>query len=344
MANPILDFLTNGNFKKEILTNALLLKDKDQESLHKLARDKRREFFPSDEVEVRSVIEISNMCQQSCNFCNINLYSKKNKYMIKHEELIGIVRHLYQDKERRVFLIQSGELAAESYIDFVSKAISDIKRNLNDLIIILCLGNLSYNQYKQLHDSGADRYILKFETSNPLLYNQIKPSDTLTERLKCIKMLTELGFEVGSGNMIGLPGQTLDDIVNDLLFLGTLKLTMASTSVFFPGEESNYRNESAGDPEMALNYMALLRIMYPNMLIPTTSCLEKVKKDGQYLGLMAGANTVTIHDGTPEDSKKHFPIYSINRFTPDEKHLKDIVRKADLKFSSSHLKPEATKG
>ncbi len=139
--------------------------------------------------------------------------------------------------------------------------------------------------------------------------------------------------------MIGLPGQSINDIAKDLLLIGRLKLKMASTSIFIPGEVSVYRDRPAGDVNVTLNYTALLRIKYPSLLIPTTSSLEKAKKNVQYLGLMAGANTVTIHDGTPPKLKKYFPIYSLKRVTPDEKYIRHIISKAALKIAPGALEP-----
>lgn len=329
----LLQTLVNCDFKKDLLYDALLLKGEERKQLFELAGKKRSEYFPSEEVEVRSVIEISNICKRKCNFCNINSYSKNRKrYIIKYNELMKIVEHLYHIKKRRVLLLQSGENRSQKYIDLVCKCVSNMKQKFKDLIIILCLGKLSHKQYRQLRTSGADRYILKFETSNPMLYKQIKPDDSLEERIECLKMLNKVGFDVGTGNIIGLPNQTIEDIVNDLLFIRRFKLTMVSTSVFIPGEDSNYCNKPMGDLNITLNYMALMRIIYPRMLIPSTSSLEKAKRGEQYLGLMAGANAVTIHDGTPPELKKHFPIYSLNRFIPDEKYIKNIVRKAHLHF------------
>lgn len=333
MDKHILQALAKRNFRKDILRKALLLKGSRQKQLFKLARDKRCEFFPSQRVELRSVIEISNICQRSCNFCNINLYAKiPQRYTLKYAEIIKIIEYIYYKKKRRVILLQSGENRSQKYIDFIAQCVSKIKDKFNDITIILSLGNLSRNQYRQLRDSGADRYILKFETSTPKLYKQIKPVDTLEERVKCIRQLCEIGFDVGTGSIIGLPNQTIDDIVNDLIFMRNFKLTMASCSVFFPGEHSNYRRMPAGDIGIALNYMALMRLMYPWLLIPSTSSLERVKKGAQYLGLLAGANAVTIHDGTPKEFKKSFPIYSVKRFTPGERFIKDIVGRAGLHF------------
>ena len=122
------------------------------------------------------------------------------------------------------------------------------------------MGNLSYSQYSLLKNAGADRYIIKFETSNSALYKTIKPNDTLENRIECINSLNKLGFEVGTGNIIGLPGQDIEDIVNDLFLLKEFQITMASASVFIPGEASEYSDKKPGDIYLTLNYMALMRI------------------------------------------------------------------------------------
>lgn len=333
MDESVFLMLGKGEFGKDTASRVLLSKGEEQKQLFQLAQKKRDEYFPSKKVEVRRVIELSNICQQDCNFCNINSYSKKKKYLIGFDTFLHQAEYVY-NKSTKVLLLQSGENRSQSYVDFVSKCIASAKEKYNDLTIILCLGNLNYEKYKQLRESGADRYILKFETSNPVLYKQIKPGDSLNERLECINMLGELGYEVGSGNIIGLPNQTIEDIVNDLFFIEKLKLKMISTSVFIPGEESNYRSEQSGDLDITLNYMALMRIKYPRMLIPSTSSLEKARAGGQYLGLTAGANTVTIHDGTPVECKEFFPIYSVRRFTPAEDYVKEIVARANLIFNN----------
>lgn len=324
----------NGFEKEDTIRKALAFRGEDQEGLFRLARETRREFFPHNEVEVRSVIEISNICKQKCRFCGMNVYSKRERYVIRDRDLLEISEDIYS-RGRRVLLLQSGENSSREYIDFICTCLEALKRKFSDLAIILCLGELSFAQYRQLKEAGADRYILKFETSNPVLYEKIKPGDSLQARIECIRMLIELGFGVGSGNIIGLPGQTMQDIVNDLLFLSGFDLVMTSTTVFIPGEDSDYRDEPMGDADTALNFMALMRILYPKMLIPSTSSLEKARKGGQYLGLEAGANAVTVHDGTPAEMKRLFPIYSVNRFTPNEKYMRDIVSRARLKFPES---------
>ncbi len=137
--------------------------------------------------------------------------------------------------------------------------------------------------------------------------------------------------------MVGMPGHYVDVIIVYLMLMGVFDLTMISCTVFIPGENCGYKDEPLGDVDFAFNSMALMRIMFPHRLMPTTSCLEKCRPGGQFIGLQAGANTVTIHDGTPENFKKMFPIYSTNRFTPGNNHLLKAVEKAGLTISTHPL-------
>jgi biotin synthase len=327
----ILRRLEENDYGRENLAEALQLRGKEQEELFALARRRRDRSYPDRTVEVRSVIEISNVCRQRCNFCGIGEGSDE-RYTISRDVFLATVSFLYA-KGRRFLLIQSGENGSREFVAHVTDCLLELKSRFPDMAVILCLGNLEEAQYRQLKEAGAESYILKFETANDTLYRELKPRDTLKRRLACIESLFRVGFKVGSGDIVGLPGQTLDDLVDDLLLLGKYDLSMQSCSVFIPGERSKYRDEPMGSLDLTLNMMALMRIMYPRRLMPTTSSLEKPRPEGQYLGLMAGANTVTCHDGTPSELKQLFPIYSGKRFTPAGDHLAQIVHKAGLSFS-----------
>jgi len=324
--------LKAGDYSRETLTQALACRGRAQRRLFALARQRREAHFPSRAVQMRSVIEISNICRQRCNFCNIG-HTDQSRYVITQDEFLALADRIY-NKERRVLLIQSGENHSQIFVDHVCRCLEALTQRYRDLKIILCLGNLKAAQYRQLRAAGAEWYILKFETSNPKLYRKLKPRDTLTHRLECLASLLRAGFKVGSGDMVGLPGQTIADLVNDLYLLGQSKLIMQSCSVFIPGEKSKCAAAPMGDLNLTLNMMALMRIMYPDRLSPTTSSLEKALQGGQYLGLMAGANAVTVHDGTPAHLKSLFPIYSTKRITPQDEYLRTIVRKAGLKLAS----------
>ena len=327
--DELLARLEANDFSDEVLRAALALEGEEQQALFALARARRHERFPDDQVQVRSVIEISNVCRQKCLYCAIGRTSQERNFTLDAKTMAGLMDHLY-DTGRRTVLLQSGENLDERFVSDVVSAVADVKRRRADLRLILCMGDLSEADYQRLYDAGATDYILKFEASRDSLFSACKPRDSLSNRLACIRALHKIGYRVGSGNIVGLPGQTMDDLVADLKLAHELPLAMNSTTIFVPAENTEYANEPPGDPVLTLNMMALLRIMNPHRLMPTTSSLQKMMKDGQYLGLMAGANTVTIHDGTPEEFHKIFPIYSAKRVRPQLDHFKEIVERAGL--------------
>lgn len=319
--------------KKNInsLIKALLLTEGSQESLFLEARKERERSFFDNRIEIRSVIEFSNICRQVCNYCGMNRRSKIERYVLKRDEFLSQIEFIY-NRGRKVIVVQSGEIGPNKTIMSLCDMIAAAKSRFTDIEFIGSFGSLQKNQFRRLKEAGISRYILKFETSNPRLYRRIKPYDTLKNRVKCIEYLIELGFRVGTGNIVGLPGQTAEDIAKDLIFIDNFELSMASTSVFIPHSQSKFRRYPAGNIDLALNYIALMRILYPKLIIPSTSCLEILREKGQYLGLMAGANAVSIHDGTPAAIKKLYTIYNHDRFQPDERFVNRIIKKAKNKL------------
>lgn len=315
---------------KENIAKALLCKNKAQQDLFEYARYVRDKIFLK-KVEVRSVIEYSNICQRSCNYCGMNRDSLVKRYILSERDFLKRIEMLYSNG-RRVIMVQTGEFNSGKYFDTLYKLLKHVKDSYADLTLICSLGKLSEYKYKKLRDIGIERYLLKFETSDKKLYAKIKPSDNLLNRLKHIKILKKLGFQVSSGNITGLPGQSIESLINDLLLLKSLDLPMVSTSVFVPNNMSNYRDYPPGNINLVLNFTALLRIICPEALIPATSSLELVSKDAQYLGLMAGANVVTLHDGTPKKYEDKYIIYKKERYTPTDILFK-IVKRSGLELS-----------
>jgi len=314
----------------------MFLRNDDQKNLFALARERRDDAFSMRQVEIRSVIELSNICRQMCRYCSMSRGSNIERYTMDECHVLEMADFLY-GCGRRVLLLQSGENPSPNFVTFVEECVRKIKACHPKFVIILCLGNLTMAQYQRLKDAGAERYVLKFETSNPELYRALKPSDTLKRRMECLHLLQEVGFKVGSGNMVGLPGQTIDDIVDDLYLVGSDDLSMMSCTVFIPGEACDFHKEPKGDVEMALNFMALMRILYPKRLMPTTSALETAKHGGLLAGLEAGANTITIHDGTPPELADLFPIYTKKRITPNAKFIEELLTKTNLTISTGPL-------
>jgi len=320
------------NLDREKIKEILYFKNEEQEELFSIARKIRENSIFKNFVELRSVIEISNICSQNCKYCSIGK-NKKNYFTLSNNVILEKIKFL-ADLGRKTFLLQSGENKNQKFIDDISQCCTEILKQYPDLKIILCMGNLSKEQYKQLKESGASRYILKFETSNEAHHKFVRPNDTIQNRLDCINNLIELGFKVGSGNIVGLPNQTLDNLVDDLILIDKLDLSMVSSTIFIPNEFSEFKNCPIGDLDLTLNYLAILRILKPNCLIPSTTSLSKQDRNGQLKGLLAGCNTVTVHDGTPEEYEKNFLIYSKNRFSPKEDFCFEIIKQANLNYKA----------
>lgn len=328
MEKEITEHIRDLDFEQ--IKRCLLLKGQEQDELFRLARQVRDTSIFGKNVELRSVIEVSNYCRQACRYCGIK--NKSNKYILSKEEIIQRIEFLV-NLGRRTILIQSGEFVEQDFIDNIAYCCSEAIRKYPDIRFILCMGNLSKEQYKQLKDAGVKRYILKFETSNPEHHHYCRPKDTLSNRIECIQTLINLGFQVGTGNIIGLPKQTIDDLVNDLIFTTKFKLSMVSATKFIPSKTSEFKDAKMGDINLTLNFIALLRILHPECLIPATSSLEMKNKSGQLMGLLVGCNTLTIHDGTPKQYEKDYPIYKENRFKPTENYCNELIKQAGMTAS-----------
>ena len=313
---------------KNILLEKLSLRGNEQEKLFEVARYVRNNGKFGNKAEFRSVIELSNICRQKCRYCSIGR-DNSHVYKLSYDEIFSVIKRL-GERGRRTFLLQSGESVSQSYIDEIAEVCKNSVALYPDIQIILNLGNLSDSQYIQLKNSGAERYLLKFETSNSELHKFCRPTDSFENRLAHIKKLISLGFKVGTGNIVGLPKQTADDLVEDLILTTKLDLSMVSASKFIPNPQTEFKNEPSGDINLTLNYIALLRILNPNCLIPSTSSMKSNGIDGQLMGLRAGCNTVTVHDGTPSSKESEFNIYSKNRFTPQEDYCLKIVEQAGM--------------
>lgn len=313
---------------RKLLKQKLLAKDDEQEKLFEYARNVRNSSKFGKNVEFRSVIELSNICRQKCRYCSIGR-DNSNSYKLTYEEIFSVIKRL-TSRGRRTFLLQSGESVSRSFIDEISKVCKDSVELCPDIKIILNLGNLEDEQYLQLKNSGAKRYLLKFETSNSELHKFCRPSDSFENRLAHINKLIDMGFQVGTGNIVGLPRQTVDDLIDDLILTTKLNLSMVSASKFIPNSQTEFKEEPMGDIDLTLNYIALLRILNPNCLIPSTSSMKSNGIDGQLMGLLAGCNTVTVHDGTPTSKEADFNIYTKDRFTPQEDYCYKIIEQADM--------------
>ena len=272
--------------KKEIV--ALLSDDANEQELFKRADDVRRKNV-GDEIHLRGLIEFSNICRNNCLYCGIRRDNKKVcRYRLSEEELIKTARQ-GADMGFKTIVMQSGE---DMYFtaERLCRIISAIKKF--DVAITLSIGERSYDEYKAFREAGADRYLMRIETTDKELYHRLDPQMSWQHRYECLLMIKELGYELGSGIMVGLPGQTLESIANDLLFLQDLEIDMAGIGPFIPHPDTPLAGESGGSLSLALRTMAVMRIMLPDINIPATTAMESLHPNGRIMALQAGANVV----------------------------------------------------
>lgn len=298
-----------------------------QQRLFRQAR-KIRQQYHGDRVVLRGVIEISNYCQKNCDYCAMRTTNQKlDRYRLSAEQILAIANQIKQANIPIIFLQGGQDRQCDPILEEV---IPELKKQLN-LNVLLCLGERPKEVYQKFAELGADSYILKFETSDPGRYQNIAHTPLL-RRLQCIRWLQEAGFQVGTGNIVGLPHQTIESLAEDILLALEIKPDFVSSSPFIPNQDTPLENLPYGDLNLTLNTMAIYRILLPSCLIPTVSALEKIQKGGQLMGLNAGANILTINF-TPPKCRDNYAIYSKQRFVVSIDHAQQTIEQAGL---SSH--------
>jgi biotin synthase len=284
-----------------------------------------RQQHQMDQVHLRGVIEISNFCQKNCNYCAMRAANHNlERYRLSASEILDIAAQIHRLGIGTLFL-QAGQ---DPQCDAILQEVIPAVKKQFGLHVLLCLGEYPRATYVRWRALGADSYILKFETSEPERYRQIAHTP-LTRRLQCIRWLQEIGFQVGTGNIVGLPGQTLDTLVRDILLMQEIRPDFASASPFIPNENTPLATQAAGSVRRTLNIMAIFRILFPQALIPSVSALEKREPGGQLAGLNAGANVITINF-TPPQCRSKYLIYSQDRFVVSLDHAKSIIHQAGM--------------
>lgn len=320
---PEMDALVSHSANKVEILRLLTCEGEAQQALFRAARAVRL-AAGADAVKLRGVIEITNYCQKHCDYCALRPQNKEMvRYRMDVDTILAITEGIVAEGITTVFL-QSGQDPKSD--DIVFEVIPRI-RTLG-VNVLLNLGEKSRDTYARYVAAGADSYILKFETSDPDLYEKIVGSP-LAKRLECTRWIREVGMKLGTGNIIGLPGQTLDTLVEDILLAQEMQPDFVSSSPFIPNENTPLESLGMGDLQLTLNSIAICRLLFPNALIPAVSALEKIRKGGQLLGLKAGANVLTINF-TPKDFRDKYAIYSKERFVVSLDHARATISGAGL--------------
>lgn len=288
---------------KQIL---FLLNLQDATPLYKKA-DQIRKKFVGDEIYLRGILEISNICRKNCNYCGIRGHNTQlQRYRMPEAEILQSCQQMEKQGITTVVL-QAGEdpfLSKEK----VGKLINKIRSNTN-LAITLSFGEADSATYKFWRDCGMDRYLLRFETSDQELFKFCHPDDNFDERLDCIKNLQKLGIQTGSGFLIGIPQQTQEQLAQDIIFCSNLKLDMIGVGPFIPNQNTPFSNtKNPFTPQIFYKVVSLLRLLNKHAHLPSTTAFDAIEKNGRQLLLQRGAN-VFMPNITPQKYRKFYQLY-----------------------------------
>lgn len=284
----------------------LSLSDEGQmKSLFAFAEGIRKECVGNG-IFLRGIIEFSNFCRNSCHYCGLNKDNRiLKRYRMTADEIVQGATHIASCGISTVVL-QSGE-SEEVNAQWLAEVISEIKEKL-DVAVTISVGERAYHDYKLWKDAGADRYLLKIETSDKGLYESLHPGLFFENRMRCLRDLRYLGFEVGSGNIVGLKGQTLHSLAEDIIFFKKENFDMIGIGPFIPHPGTALANADTGEPMLALKVLALVRIVTGDTNIPATTALAGAGRDFRIEALHAGAN-VLMPNFTPQRYRRFYELY-----------------------------------
>ena len=279
----------------------ILKDDSNNDWLFSLA-DKTRKEYVGDEVHLRGLIEFSNICKRQCKYCGLRCEDKYiDRYRISKEDIISYAEHAV-NMGYKTIVLQSGE--DEYYnTDLMCEIIAGIKKL--GVALTLSIGEKTYEEYKAFKEAGADRYLIRIETTDKTLYNQMHPNMDFDNRVRCLEDLGRLGYEVGTGCLVGLPNQTIESLADDILFFKEINADMVGIGPFIPHPHTPLKDSATGSFTLALKVMALTRILLKDINIPATTAMETLNPNGRIIALQSGANVVMPNVTTTEYRAKY---------------------------------------
>ena len=258
-----------------------------------------------DEVHLRGLVEFSNICKRQCKYCGLRSPNKEiERYRLSKDEILFTAKNAV-DLGYKTIVLQSGE---DDYYDTdrMCEIICGIKKL--DVALTLSIGEKTYDEYKAFKKAGADRYLLRIETTDKKLYAVMHPGVNIENRFECLYNLKKLGYETGTGCLVGLPKQTIESLADDILFFKELDADMVGIGPFIPHEQTPLKDDEKGDFWLALKVMALTRINLPDINIPATTAMETINPNGRIIALQSGANVV-MPNVTGQEYRAKYEIY-----------------------------------
>ena len=271
------------------------------------ARKIRQAYYGTD-VYIRGLIEFTNYCKNDCYYCGIRRSnSRAHRYRLSEEQILRCCHQGYT-LGFRTFVLQGGEDGYFTDERMVS-LVKEIRKNYPDCAITLSIGERSYDSYLALFEAGADRYLLRHETWDEEHYRLLHPPAlSAKHRQQCLWDLKKIGYQVGTGYMVGSPFQTAQNLADDMLFLEELNPQMVGIGPFIPHHDTPFKDQAAGTLELTLYMLGLIRLMLPKVLLPATTALGTIDEKGRELGILAGANVV-MPNLSPENVRKDYLLY-----------------------------------
>ena len=294
----------------------LIESDTHDEALRQAADEVRRERY-GDAVFLRGLIEFTSYCKNNCLYCGLRAGNRNaERYRLSKDEILACCAEGYA-LGYRTFVLQGGE---DPYYtdDMICDIVREIRARYPDCAITLSIGEKPRESYERYFEAGANRYLLRHETADPAHYGQLHPADMSGEnRKRCLRDLKEIGYQVGSGFMVGSPYQTTDNLIADLRFLQELQPDMIGIGPYITHRDTPFKNEKNGSVELTLRMLSILRLMFPYALLPSTTALGTIDPNGRERGLQSGGNVV-MPNLSPTGVREKYAIYDNKICTGEE--------------------------
>lgn len=332
-------YQTNDLTKEEITVLLENMTHADREGLYNYALKTKQEYY-GDKVYLRGLIEFSNICRQDYLYCGIRASNvKAERYRLTMAEIL-VCCDQGHELGYRTFVLQSGEDLWYTE-EILVALIHEIKKRYPEVAVTLSIGQRRTETYQSLFHAGADRFLMRHETASKELYEKLHPTMLFEDRRACLSALKDIGYQVGAGFMVGLPGQTFADLAGDLQYLRELRPDMIGIGPFIPHSETPLGTKKGGTLEDTLVMVALARLLIPESLIPATTALGTLHPQGRELALKAGANVV-MPIITPTSVRKQYALYE-NKICGDD-HPEDCRYCIERRIRSVGFEVDLGKG
>ena len=305
------------------LLDLIVMQDAEAEALlAQRAAAVRQQVYGRD-VFIRGLIEFTNYCRNDCFYCGIRRSNAcAQRYRLTREEILACCRTGY-GLGFRTFVLQGGEDPFFT-TERLAELVRAIKQAYPDCAVTLSVGEKDRSTYQAWFDAGADRYLLRHETADEGLYRRLHPEElSLQNRMRCLRDLKDIGYQVGCGFMVGAPFQTPEMLLKDLRFLQAFQPHMAGIGPFIPHRDTPFRDCPPGTAQMTLRLLAIIRLMLPHVLLPATTALGTVQSDGRQRGMGYGANVV-MPNLSPLSVRKKYALYD-NKISTGEEAAESVA-------------------